>query len=101
MGATPTEMGVTPPGVNKNHPIHAPTSLGGPGGPWGALGAPGGALRGPGAKTFPWSPGAIVCPYGHKIENMVFMKSVAKRWFLHIKTNFLTKTGKLDIRHGF
>ena len=54
MGATPTEMGVTPPGVNKNHPIHAPTSLG-------ALGAPGGALGGPGG---PWGPMGALGPMG-------------------------------------
>ena len=53
MGATPTEMGGRPAGVNKNHPIHAPTSLGGPGGPWGALGGRWGAL-GAGPGPWPW-----------------------------------------------
>ena len=46
-----------PPGVNKNHPIHAPTSLGGPGGPRGAPGGPQGAPGGPlGAPWGPWGP---------------------------------------------
>ena len=39
--------------VGKNHPIHAPTSMGGPGGPWGAPGGPRGALGAPGG---PWGP---------------------------------------------
>ncbi len=37
----------------------------------------------------------------NKMKNNFFMKNLAETWFLRIKTNFLTKTGNLDIRHGF
>ena len=37
----------------------------------------------------------------NKTENRVFTKNLTKRQFLHIKTNFFTKTGKLDNHHGF
>ena len=36
----------------------------------------------------------------NKTENNFFMKKLAET-FLHIETNFWTKTEKLDMHHGF
>ena len=45
--------------------------------------------------------GLVYPQKANKTENRVFTKNLTKRQFLHIKTNFFTKTGKLDNHHGF
>ena len=48
-----------------------------------------------------WDPDWFTPQKANKTENRVFTKNLTKRQFLHIKTNFFTKTGKLDNHHGF